>query len=330
MPKDKNPEARLREINRLLTLRKGALVTTDELMRACGIGPRTLRNDIQRLRDLGAQIKSDFKQGGYAYEEPFDLVTMPMSADDISRLKFAAATLSQFRHLDIFQGFAETVDKIEKSVERWLRSKPESEAIFFDPVPYYQGSVWIPKFLRAIRESRVVIFDYQSFKSDEVRRHEFHPWFLREHKHRWYVVGWLPAFDSITPFALDRVAGEPELLKLRFTKPKDFDPVAHFAHTVGMTVHRDKPVEEVVLHFSPEQAPFFRSKPFHRFEEMLTDEPGLRVRMWLIPNFELVRKLAEMGAGVKVLSPSFLTEEVKGYLKSAWEQYLTSKAIDAM
>jgi predicted DNA-binding transcriptional regulator YafY len=330
MPKDKNPEARLREINRLLTLRKGALVTTDELVRACGAGLRTLRKDIQYLRDQGAKIKTDYKQGGYTYEEPFDLVTMPMSADDIHRLKFAAATLSQFRHLDIFQGFAETVDKIEKSVERWLRSKPESEAIFFDPVPYYHGSVWIPVFLRAVRENRVVIFDYQSFKSDEVRRHEFHPWFLREHKHRWYVVGWLPSFDSITPFALDRVAGEPELLKLRFTKPKDFDPVVHFAHTVGMTVHRDKPIEDVILHFSPEQAPFFRSKPFHNFEALPTDEPGLLVQMRLIPNFELVRKLAEMGAGVRVLGPDFLVKEVKGYLQSAWEQYSLSKGNEAM
>lgn len=321
MPKDKNPEARLREINRLLTLRKGALVTTDELMRACGIGLRQLRIDIQKLRDQGAKIKADFKQGGYTYEEPFDLVTMPMSANDISRLKFAAATLAQFRHLDIFKDFAETVDKIEKSVERWLRSTPESEAIFFDPVPYYHGSIWIPVFLRAIRENRIVIFDYQSFKSNEARRHEFHPWFLREHKHRWYVVGWLPTFENITPFALDRVTGEPELTRRRFSNPKDFDPVAHFAYTVGMTVHRNKPIEEIILHFSPEQAPFFKSKPFHRFEEILTDEPGLRVRMQLIPNFELVRKLAELGAGVRVVAPHTLVLEVKNYLEGALRQY---------
>lgn len=321
MPKSKNPDARLREINRLLTLRKGALVSTDELLRTCGVSLRQLRIDIQKLRDQGAKIKADFKQGGYFFEEPFDLVTMPMNADDISRLKFAAATLLQFRHLDVFKGFAETVDKIEKSVERWLRSKPEGDAIFFDPVPYYKGSIWIPVFLRAIRESRVVKFDYQSFKSDEIKHHEFHPWFLREHKHRWYVVGWLPLSESITPFALDRLAGEPELTRVRYTKPKDFDPMAHFAYTVGMTVHQNKPIEEVILHFSPEQAPFFKSKPFHRYEPIKSDEPGLRVLMRLIPNFELVRKLAEMGPGVRVISPRSLVEEIKKYLINALSHY---------
>lgn len=322
MPKDKDQAARLREINRLLTLRKGAYVSTEELMRACDVQVRQLRNDIQALRNLGAQIKTDYKNGGYQYEEPFDLVTMPMSTDDVYRLKFAAATLAQFGHLDIFQDFTETVQKIEQSVERWLRTQPEAEAIFFDTIPHYHGTVFIPLFLRAIRETRVVKFAYQSFKSPEVRYHEFQPWFLREHKHRWFVFGWLPAFENITPFALDRVCNTPELTNLRFSKPVEFDPKAHFAHTIGMTVHANAPVEEIVLQFSPEQTPYFLSKPFHPFEAIdQTDETGLRVKMRLILNFELVRKLAEIGPGVRVLAPKSLVSQVRDYLASALAQY---------
>lgn len=322
MPKDRSREARLHKINNLLQRRKGNVTTTKEIMRSCEVSERQLRIDIQYLRSRGAQIKTDYRLAGYILEAPFDLATsLALTAPDIYRLRFAAATLTQFRHLDIFKEFEETVEKIATSVEQWLHSSPVGEAILFDSIPQYHGTNWIPIFLQAIQEGRVVLFDYHSFKSPEVRSHEFQPWLLREHAHRWYVIGWLPKWQSITSFALDRIASEPDLTRQRFSKPTDFDPVAHFAHTVGMTVHRGKPIEEVVLHFSVEQAPYFLSKPFHAFEEISYDVSGLCVKMNLIPNFELIRKLAELGSGVKVLAPNALAAEVQQYLKAGLAQY---------
>ncbi len=325
MPKDKDPNKRYQIINRLLNLRKGqtSIVGTDDLLNACEIGVRQLRKDIDRMKSLGAPIVYSRKLGGYRYSEPFDITTdLALNSDDIARLKVAANTLAQFRHLEIFSGLSDTIEKIEKSVERWVRSSPSSKSIYFQPIPYYRGTEHIPILLRSVEQKQVIEFDYQSFKSPEVRRHTLHPYFLQEFSNRWYIVGWLPEFNSITPFALERIVGEVESLKIYFDTPANFTPEHYFENTYGMTHYSDAYVEEIILSFTISQSKYFISKPFHKYQILSEDSNAVIIRMNLVINYELIRIIVGMGDGVKVLAPHSLINKVKEFHSDALSQYV--------
>ena len=88
-----------------------------------------------------------------------------------------------------------------------------------------------------------------------------------------------------------------------------------------MTVLQDRDPEEIILSFTPLQAKYFESKPFHQYEVVEKNQQYLIIKMRLIINYELIRKLAGFGTGVKVLRPITLKKELIQYLQAAIEQY---------
>ena len=95
----------------------------------------------------------------------------------------------------------------------------------------------------------------------------------------------------------------------------------HFKHTFGITKDNSKSIETITLHFTDKQSRYFLSKPFHEFKRISQDENGLTVEMQLIPNYELLQKLASLGEGVKVLSPKIVQDNLKKHLMKALNRY---------
>jgi predicted DNA-binding transcriptional regulator YafY len=58
-------------------LRGGPAIPTAELMQVCGVAERTLKEDMNQMRDrYWALIKYNRRLGGYHYTESFDLITV--------------------------------------------------------------------------------------------------------------------------------------------------------------------------------------------------------------------------------------------------------------
>ena len=128
---------------------------------------------------------------------------------------------------------------------------------------------------------------------------------------------------SINTLAVDRVDGF-EHTGNYFEPKQGFAMTKYFVHNLGMTVNRDVPIENVVLEFEHIQGKFFASKPFHqpyKTQDSYKDGTQKQVSIQLRPNFELTRKLVEMGASVKVLAPKSLVESVVAKHQAALDQY---------
>lgn len=321
MPIKKNPETRYHEIIRLLNLKNSGFVRKIELVRRCGIKERTLKADIAFLRSaFGAKIRYDRKGEGYCLDEPFEMPILPLNLQDFSRLKVAVRTLSQLKHLDIFKDLEATLDKIANAVKLRTASAEITNRIFFEPVPFYQGTELIQTFLNAMYMGQSIRFQYLSFKSQEVHTHEIHPYFIQEFSHRWYIVGWSPEYQSIMPFALDRVQNTPNITDSVCDIP-NFDRDDYFKNTYGMTRYSEDNIEDVILSFSPLQAKYFKSKPFHAYQTVDETDECLVVKMRLVVNYELKRKIVGMGADVKVIQPTSLVESIKKIHQKALALY---------
>lgn len=326
MPIVKNQYERLKKINDYLNSWGGRPKSKKELIQRCECSERTFRDDIRLMREeYQAPITYDYRLRGYYYTHPFELaVPITLTDKDLTALHKAVATLNQFQHLNLFADLRGTVDKIDKAVR--FRTNPADDYgqyILFESVPFVKGSEYVEVFLRAIHAQQVVTFSHQRFDTEVTKSHRLFPYVIKEHRNRWYVVGWQLDYKEIRVFGLDRIIDGSVQLTDESVDAPAFDANAYFYQALGVAAY-DNPPEEVVLSFTRQHGLYFRAQPFYPFlpEAVLVDtEAEFRVKLSIIVNKELVYELARLGDSVKVISPPSLVEQLTDFLKSAWQQY---------
>lgn len=90
---------------------------------------------------------------------------------------------------------------------------------------------------------------------------------------------------------------------------------------VGVTRPENGDLQEIILKFSPEVAPYVITKPIHPSQKHKNDPTGLEVKIKVIPNFELERLILSFGEQVKVISPQDFKERISQRLKLAGRLY---------
>ncbi|PSJ72491.1 hypothetical protein C7N43_33990 [Sphingobacteriales bacterium UPWRP_1] len=324
MPISKNQLKRLMQIDEKLNRWKNQYVSIQALVELTGVTERTVKEDIRVMRDeYGAPLEWSAKGGGYYYSSDFSMPVknLALKKEDIDKLKTALALLQQYTRLGILPDVEDVINKLEKAVKFKL-DQTYHPYIYFEQNPFYEGIDYIEPLLLAISQSKAVHFKYQTYKSNSILSHKVEPYFIKEHSNRWYLIGYLAKAEQYTTFALDRIKPHSlTILEEYFYRNKTFTLDNYFKNVVGMTVAPNKPVEEIILEFSPIQAKYFISKPFHVYEIISVTETITRVKLNLIINFELIRLLSGMGSGVKVIQPQHLINELYNYLKNALNQY---------
>lgn len=324
---EKKPFERLLRINEIFNLRKGgeAVVTTQELLDTLGISRRQLLKDLDQLKSLDAPLEYVAAKKGYRYTDGFDFSdNIPLSADDVLHLRIAVELLAKVNHLEGFQRLPEVFEKIRRSVRRWVDRKATEKAIYFDPLPQYEGGVYLAFFLRAIEDCHRVSFQYQAFHATGPKTVVFDPYFLRHYDRRWYVGGF--SHDSsegfVRTFPLERIEGTPEQMGYFHDKDPNYSAEIYWKYIYGITIPPGGIIEDVELAFTPIQAKYFLTTPFFEPYELLEEtEKEVLIRLRLIPNFDLIRKLGSLGKDVRVLKPERLKKEVKQFHQQALTQY---------
>ena len=132
-----------------------------------------------------------------------------------------------------------------------------------------------------------------------------------------------PAELFVRVFPLERIAGNPETTGFFHDKPAQYTADTYWKHIYGITVPPQGKVEEVILAFTAIQGKYFTHTPFVEPFDILEDTPEkLVVRLLIIPNIDLTRKLASLGDSVRVEAPLALAETLKSFHLKAYEQYL--------
>lgn len=331
MPKNKQPLARLQQINEIFQTRSSAraVVKAEALAEELGISLRQLRTDMEALRDKGAPLEYDAVLKGWRYTpgQYFAILdNIPLTGEDLASLRIAVETLAKVNHLKSFQNLPEVFAKIHRAAKRWLGGGRYTvgKSVYFDPLPRYDAGKHLPFFLEAIEASRRVEFQYQGYHAASPKNVVFDPWFLRHYDRRWYVGGFShdPSEGFVRTFPLERIVGKPASIGYFHDKPPGYDAESYWRHIYGITVPRGGVLQEVVLQFSYLQGRYFLDTPFYEPYTVLEQTPDkLVVRLEVIPNIDLVRKLASLGADVRVLAPAGLAAEMQTFHQKALDVY---------
>jgi len=284
------------------------------------VDKRSVERDLEAMRydeRLGykAPIAYDRKEKGYYYTEPtFNIDQLPLTEDDLQALTLAANILNQYKHVKFVQQFEGMMDKLHKMVNH-LKKPQNEKLIAFEDAPYYKGHDFFDIVLNAITHQQPLRIRYCKFDNPQADDHVLHPYFLKENRGRWYVLGYSEERHYTITLGLDRFVSATNA-DIPFKENKKLKPKEYFHHTLGITVGRG-PVEDIELWFSPALAPYIKTQHLHHSQKTVSDdESGLVISLRLIPNPELTQLLLSYGSDVKVLK----SERLKMEIESVWKK----------
>lgn len=190
-------------------LDRGGAVPTAVLARHCGISVRTLKEDLATMRLLyDAPIRFDRQQRGYVYTTSFALKRLEVAITDreVMALRTAVAALSQFRAIDVFHSFKLVVDKLAQAVRLRTDHSDDINAYWvFESAPAGLGIGLIEPLLEACMHQQPITFRHCKYGEVQGQQRVVFPYAVKEHRNRWYVVGFDDNRKQVRVFGLDRI-----------------------------------------------------------------------------------------------------------------------------
>jgi len=330
MPKDKKAVLRYKQILEIFQRYRGSrsVIKMKDLAEKVGVSVRQLGEDLKYMKAKGAPFEYVAADRGWRYAEGRDVAFVDdqiLTDEDVLNVRMAIEMFNKIHNRDqTLSGLPGVFHKIYKAARKWTGKGTLPKFIYFDPLPHYEGGRHLRFFLTAIEQEQRVQFQYQGYHAAAPKEVVFDPWFLRHYDRRWYVGGFShdPAEQFVRTFPLERIADVPRAIGFFHDKPPDYDAESYWRHIYGITVPPGSKVEEVVLRFSSLQGRYFLDTPFFEpYEVLARDDEKLVLRLQLIPNIDLVRKIASLGADVRVLAPESLAAEVRELHRRAFAQY---------
>ncbi len=284
-----------------------------------GIQRRQLFDDIRFMEsEAGWSIPLGRIRHGrkvyYRYDDLlFSISNQPLNDSEAEQIKSALQIFSRFSGTPQFEWINEMIPMLESKfglIER------KNEIISFESNIDLKGLHFLTPLFNAIVNERVLLVNYKDFKSTEPYEITFHPHYLKQYNNRWFVFG-LNSDNQVSNWnlALDRINSLSETT-IKY-KPSVIDWKEYFFDLVGVTRPAGVELQEIVLMFSPQEAPYVITKPIHPSQKHKNSPTGLEVKIKVIPNFELERLILSFGDQVKVVSPSDFKKRISQRLKSA-------------
>ena len=246
------------------------------------LAPRTFSNHIQSIADIfGVEIVCDRRDNTYYIDNENEI-----GGSGIRDWMLASLSLTGL---------------LNESVG--LRDR-----IIFEDIP--SSRKYLTTVIQAIRNETVINVTYQSYRKPAPENLVLEPYCLREFKRRWYLYAHKDGDECPHMFALDRVL-DMEIGKDRFSFPKTFNAHEYFAGVYGIRIYHDMKRETVILKVSNMQARYFKSLPLHQSQEVVEETPEYTVfKYFLTPDYDFRQDVLSFGAGVEVLEPEHVRQEI--------------------
>ena len=336
MPINRNALIRYKTIDNCLR-RRHVKWTLDELINACSdalyeytgvdkiISRRTIQLDIQMMRSgsLGAPAPIEvYENKYYRYADPdYSFTDSPLKDDDLKLMGDTVEMLRQFGGFSAFAGMEDVLGRLEDHVSS-MRHK-RRPVILLEKNDDLRGLKYIEPLYKAIIAKTPVKIIYKSFKSRDMQKFIFSPYFLKEFRNRWFVYGWKKGAGMIFNLALDRIHEMGAAPGEEYQENTVIDPDTFFDNLIGVTKNINDKAHKVRFWAAPGQVPYIETKPFHKSQFVVQrNEDGSAIfQMEVVLNYELEKDLLGFGEGVKVLAPRQLVHNMSKRLRQAAENY---------
>jgi predicted DNA-binding transcriptional regulator YafY len=320
MPVNRNALIRFRTIDNCLRNRQRRW-TLEDLIEACsdalyeyegidkGVSRRSIQMDIQLMRSDKLGYNAPIivlEKKYYTYEDPdYSITNIPLTDQDLGKLTEVVEILRQFKGFSHFQELSGMVQRLENKI--YSAKTNQEPVIDFEKNENLKGLEHIETLYQAIIKKCTVKLCYQSFKAREANTFHFHPYYLKEYRNRWFVIGIKKRGTPVMTLALDRILSI-EGCDVKYVSRQDFNLAEHLNDVVGVTVNQN--------------APYILTKPIHHSQKIVeSSNAGVTFSLNVQLNFELEREILGFGDHVKIIAPERLKRRIKDILEHALDQY---------
>ncbi len=222
-----------------------------ELAERLGVHPRTLRRDIDRLRELGYPIHaSSGVAGGYAFRAGQALPPLLLDDEEAQAVAIALQTAAAGTVSGVEEASLRALVKLQQVMPARLRRRIEALRSAILPLegarPTVDAGV-LSSLALACRDQLGLAFAYRDSRGQDTAR-RVEPQGLVHTGSRWYLVAWDLVRADWRSFRLDRIAGAPSL-GVHFAPragPEGGDLRAYVSLSIGISAYAEQ--ARVVLH----------------------------------------------------------------------------------
>jgi predicted DNA-binding transcriptional regulator YafY len=286
-----------------------------ELAGRLQVSPRTLRRDVDRLRELGYPVQAQRgAEGGYQLAAGAALPPLVVDDEEAIALALGLQAAAQSTVEGVAESSVRALAKVVQVMPGRLRRRVEALGAMTVPAGWgsgVQASVdpgTLTVLAMACRDSERLRFSYTSAGGQHTSRH-VEPHRLVSLGHRWYLVGYDLTRHDWRSFRLDRL-GAVLATGARF-RPREL-PAADAAAFVRAGIGTVTPVYDVeVLVEAPASVVRERIGRWSSVEEAGADR--CRVRITADSLDWPVMALGAAGADFRVISPPELLDRVRDW-----------------
>ena len=334
MPKIKSAVSRYYIIDACLSNKQKPFPTLEELAKICsdkireGISTSTIEKDIRQMKrprpnGYDAPIEYSREHKGYFYaEQGFSIADLQLTEHEWDGLRYAANLLHQYADVPVFKNFKEAIEKINTRFNLLidLEEKDFDKYVQFETAASHNGYQWIEPIYSALRKRWILHIRYENIYKQEVKEYAVYPKMLKEHRNRWYLIGWVETRNDYLTFALDRIHHIETIEKVQKHR-FDFNPDHFLHHSVGIMENNNRP-EKVLLSIQEPYHKLIQLDPLHHSQRTVKQSgKSVEVELTVHVNPELCNNILSMGPYCKVLQPASLKKEIKQLLDKTIRLY---------
>lgn len=304
-------------------LRKGYFPTVHILCEMFEVKPRTIYDDIKKLRDsLGIDVTYDYFRKGYYNANPAKTLPMfDLTETELSMLALGTKMLGQHTR-SLVPELSASLDKIYSRVPESVgRASLESVAsvAFVPPAVAPVSKRKLAELKRAIRSKNLLSMSYCSPGSPVATKRIVEPYRLVQHLGTWYLVSFCLMRQAPRLFALQRII-DYKILEEHFEDRKDVD-VDDWFNRAFQIENRGREWAVSILFLAPCSF-YIKEKLWHRDQRLDEHPDGSCILHFKTLSLEEVKRwIMYHGAGAIVLEPRELVAMVKNEFESALRRY---------
>ena len=282
-----------------------------ELAERLEVHPRTLRRDIDRLRQLGYPVHaSSGVAGGYAFRAGQALPPLLLDDEEALAVSIALRTATAGAVGGIEEPALRALVKLEQAMPARLRKRVDALRSAILPLdrtgPMVEVSL-LATLASACRDQLRIEFHYEDGQGRSAQR-SVEPQGVVHTGQRWYLVAWDRVRNDWRTFRIDRIVGEPQV-GAHFaprTSPDGGDLKGYVSRSISAPHHAEK--ARVVLH-APYAVMSRRIPPSAGVVSSL--DQGQRCQLECAANDSLVYWLMALDVEFEVLAPASLKERLR-------------------
>ena len=316
----------IRQWTILKALEASRRATIDDLARQTGVTTRTIRRDLDALQEAGFALFDEVHDGKKYWtleQKAFRrLDDTGFTLAELSALYFSRTLVECLSGTPFERDVRSAFDKLSAALTPGMREFLDRMplAIQAKPDPGTQSAAprtkEVAQLLEATLQQRRVTMRYHSFSSNREKAYVLEPYRLVFAQGSLYVIGFVPEYEAVRTFAVDRIA-QVSMMEERF-EPLEL-PDDAFAHSLGVT--QGTP-ERIQVRFAPKIARYVRERVWHPSQTIAEDADGaIEVTLNVVNDWALKSWILGFGGLATVTFPAALADDIAREVETARDNY---------